>query len=43
VATLNPNPTLVAGHRYRIALTDGIRDAAGNRLAGTSSNFTTAR
>jgi Big-like domain-containing protein len=40
-ATLDPTPTLKAGTRYRVALTTGIRDAAGNRLAATAWTFTT--
>jgi hypothetical protein len=40
-ATLDPTPTLKAGTRYRVTLTTGIRDAAGNRLAATTWTFTT--
>jgi hypothetical protein len=40
-ATLDPTPTLKSRTRYRVALTTGVRDAAGNRLAATSWTFTT--
>jgi hypothetical protein len=40
-ATLNPSASLAANTRYTVRLTTDIRDAAGNRLAATSWNFTT--
>ena len=33
--------TLAAGQRYSVTLTDGITDAAGNRLAAATWSFTT--
>ena len=40
---LNPGPTLSSRTTYTVWLTDGITDAAGNRLAATSWRFTTGR
>ena len=39
-ATLTPRAKLPAGQRFRVALTDGIRDVAGNRLVGLDWGFT---
>ena len=41
-ATIDPSAALKARTRYTVSLTDGITDAAGNRLAATSWSFTTA-
>ena len=41
VATLNPRSALAKGTRYRVLLTGGITDAAGNPMGATSWSFTT--
>lgn len=41
--TLDPSTTLQARSTYTVGLTNGIRDAAGNALAGTTWTFTTGR
>ena len=41
-ATLNPNANLLPGTKYRVALSGGIKDTAGNPLAWTTWYFTTA-
>ncbi|MEV1290056.1 peroxidase family protein [Micromonospora sp. NPDC049679] len=41
VATLNPNANLAALTQYRVVLTEGIRDVAGNPIQPTSWTFTT--
>ncbi|MDQ1622400.1 MAG: hypothetical protein QOH19_818, partial [Actinomycetota bacterium] len=40
-ATLNPNADLVADTVYKVSLTNGIRDMAGNTLEATTWTFTT--
>ena len=40
-ATLNPNANLAAGQQFRVNLTNGIRDAAGNRLTAVTWTFRT--
>ena len=42
-ATLIPSAALAAEKVYRVQLTSGIRDSAGNTLAATSWTFTTGR
>jgi hypothetical protein len=40
---VDPPATLVADHRYRVALTEDIRDASRNRLTAMSCYVTTGR
>jgi len=40
-ATLNPSVTLAAHRRYRVVVSTGITDRAGNPLRATSRYFTT--
>ena len=41
--TVNPSPTLARQTTYTVYLTNGITDAAGNRLTATNWRFTTGR
>ena len=40
-ATLKPDANLAKGHQYRVQLTNGVRDLAGNRLVALSWRFHT--